>query len=128
MDGRSTRRRRGEAGRRVKVSIVDPSYSAKADIIGIISWTRDHFGPMQARKYADLLKEGIKSLKRGSDIAGVRKRDEIYPGLRSLRLHGGSHTLIFKVDEVRKGAIILMRVLHNSTDFARHIPEGKSKK
>lgn len=125
MDGRSIERHSIEAGRRVKAWIVHPSLAATRDITGIIRWTANRFGPMQAKKYAGLLRDAIKTLRGGPDIAGVRKRDDLLAGLLSLRIHGGSHTLFFKVDESQEEIIVLMRVLHDAMDFARHLQEEK---
>jgi toxin ParE1/3/4 len=125
MDGRGIERTRVEAGCRVTVWIVLPSFAACRDFSNIIRWTADRFGQVQARKYGRLITETINRLKQGPNIPNVRKRNDLMTGLRSLRLHNGRHVLFFEVDEKRKNTIVLIRILYDSMDFARHLPEEK---
>lgn len=60
----------------------------------------------------------------GPDAPGVRQRDEIAPGMRTLHVarqgRRGRHFVVFRVggDQV----IDVLRLLHDSMDLARHIP------
>ena len=57
---------------------------------------------------------------------GAKARDEIAPGVCTLHVarHGrkGRHFVVFRVAE---GKIVeVLRLLHDSMDLARHVPEG----
>jgi toxin ParE1/3/4 len=45
-----------------------------------------NFGELQARKYADTLVLTIEALAAGPDLLGIKKRDEIAPGIWTLHV------------------------------------------
>lgn len=104
---------------------VHVSDAAKADLKDIQRWTLMQFGERQARLYEQTLHLAIDALKAGSKIAGARARDDISRGLFTIHVarkgRRGRHMLIFKMR--RDGEWELVRVLHDSMDFARHIAD-----
>ena len=58
---------------------------------------------------------------------GVRDRADIFPGLKfyhiARRDQRGRHFILFRVLEVKGESLIeVLRVLHDSMDFERHLP------
>jgi toxin ParE1/3/4 len=70
------------AGRRWRVYL---GAAAELDFANIVKWTAENFGARQSRIYRDTLVQAIRELGDGPDIAGSKARDEILPGLRTLR-------------------------------------------
>lgn len=105
--------------------IVRPSFAARMDLDGILSWTKTNFGNVQARRYASLLEDAIAVLSNGPNARGVKARDDLSPGLRAINARKGRHVIFFRVDEKAEHSIVVLRVLHDSMDFARHLTEAK---
>jgi toxin ParE1/3/4 len=106
---------------------VHVSDAAKADLKDIQRWTLMQFGERQARLYEQTLYLAIDALKAGGKIAGARARDDISRGLFTLHVarngRRGRHVLIFKMR--RDGEWELVRVLHDSMDFTRHVADER---
>ena len=106
--------------------------AADTDIANILGWTLAEFGGGQMRRYSKLLRSAVAVLADGPDVSGVRKREEIGPGLRTLHVTPGSrkgrHFLLFRVTATEAGRVIdVLRVLHDAMDLPRHWPyENKS--
>lgn len=101
--------------------------AAEADYVQILRWTAEHFGPAQARVYAETLALALKMLAAGPDIPGVKARPEIGGNVRTLHVarngRKGRHFIMFRVDSVDgKNLIDVLRLLHDSMDLARHLP------
>ena len=103
--------------------VVRPSFAAREDFDEILDWTRTNFGDSQAEKYARLLEGTIASLAEGPETADTKPRDDLSAGLRSLRVRNGRHVLLFRAEEERENSIVLLRILHDSMDFARHLQQ-----
>jgi len=97
---------------------------AEQDYVEILSWTTKSFGKAQAKTYSEAISQAILALKDGPEILGVKLRDEIEPGIRTLhvaRLGGkGRHLVVFRVSG--NGTIDILRLLHDSMDLPRHLP------
>lgn len=98
--------------------------SAENDFQQIVDWTLDQFGDAQALAYAETLALALAALSDGPAVAGVRRRDEIAKGLRSLHIgrqgRKGRHFIMFRVAADDR-AIEVLRLLHDSMDLPRHI-------
>lgn len=94
--------------------------------MSIVEWTMDHFGDLQSRKYESALEATIDALRFGPTIPGVRARNDLMRDLRSLPVtlggRRGTHILLFRIDRAARNTIEVMRILHDSMDFARHLP------
>jgi toxin ParE1/3/4 len=100
---------------------------AESDFQEIVVWTGEHFGVVQARLYRQTILATLEELQRGPEQAGVRKRDEIAPGLRTIHVarrgRRGRHFILFRVaDRTDEKIIEVLRILHDAMDFARHLP------
>jgi toxin ParE1/3/4 len=98
---------------------------AEQDLFNIVSWTAKNFGIHQAEYYAETITLAIEALHDGPAILGSKVRDEIGAGIRTLHVarqgRKGRHFVAFSVSE---GHIInVLRLLHDSMDLAKHLPE-----
>ena len=106
------------------------SAAAQADILNILHWTSERFGDVQAQRYAVTLNRAIRDLDAGPDAPGVRRRDDLAPGLMTLHVtrrgRRGRHLVVFQV--VRRAdppVIEVVRLLHDSMDLSRHAYTGE---
>lgn len=95
---------------------------AERDLAEILIWTSKSFGPAQARTYAQTISQAIQALQQGPDILGVRLRDDVEPGIRTLHVaragQKGHHFVVFRVSV--NECIDVLRLLHDSMDLKRH--------
>jgi toxin ParE1/3/4 len=108
------------------------SAAAEADLREILRWTTERFGGTQAASYAETLTDALAALAAGPEAIGVRMRDEIAKGLRSLHVernkHRGRHFILFRAIADEDHEIIeVLRVLHDAMDLSRHLPPGPEK-
>jgi len=106
--------------------------AARADVADILRQTVRRFGPLQRRRYGRLIEAAAEMIGLDANRTGSRSRDELLPGLRSFpieraarRRGSAAHVLYYlpgTFDDGREGVIIL-RVLHERMDPARHIVE-----
>jgi len=62
------------------------THAAKQDLSAIRVWIRLHFGAEQERIYATTLALAVRALTDGPDIAGVKQRDDLAPGICMLHV------------------------------------------
>lgn len=109
--------------RRWRVRLTD---QAERDLEEIAIWTADHFGALQTRRYMKTLALALEALAAGPDSDGTKARDEVAPGVRSLHAARGGrrarHLVVFRASS---NVIEVLRVLHDSMELKRHIPEGE---
>ena len=90
------------------------SRKAESDLVDIAQYTVAEFGPEQARKYRDQFRACFRSLL-DNPLLG-RSAEEIAPGLRRIRQQ--AHVVFYIPSDA---AILIVRVLHHSMDFERHL-------
>lgn len=90
------------------------SRKAEADLSEIADYTIGEFGIAQARRYRDSL-EGCFSSLCANPLLG-RSAEELTPGLRRVRQQ--AHTIFYIPTSDQ---ILIVRVLHHSRDFQRHL-------
>ena len=90
------------------------SRRADNDLADIATYTTAEFGEEQARKYRDQFRACFASLL-GNPILG-RSAEELAPGLRRIRQQ--AHVVFYRPSE---DAVLIVRVLHHSMDFERHL-------
>jgi len=94
---------------------------AKRDIADVLAYTRDCWGLAQARAYRDLIREALKSIAADPKCGKVRGAR---PGILShhIKLPGRNarHVVFYRIS--RDGAVEIVRFLHDSMDFDRHLP------
>lgn len=89
------------------------SPAAEADIDGIWDYSAENWGPDQADRYTDEIRDACNALASG------RKRGravDVRPGY--LKLTTGSHMIYFRDNGDR---LEIMRILHNKQDVERHL-------
>ena len=96
---------------------------AEQDYVQILQWTVKTFGEGQASTYAETIALAIEALEGGPDIWGVRVREDIQPGIRTLRVarqgRAGRHFVVFRA---AGSDIDVLRLIHDSMDLPRHLP------
>lgn len=101
--------------------------AAERDLQGILRWTEEQFGPSPARAYLETIIASLEALAVGPEAARAKPRNEILPGLFSLHIarggRRGRHLVLFRVDRARM-IIDVLRLLHDSMDFAQHLPKN----
>ena len=106
------------------------SAAAERDFQEILRWTADRFGRPQASTYAKVLSAALKALVLGPTIIGVRRRDEIGPGLLTLHVarkgNKGRHFVLFRITPNRdERTIDVLRLLHDTMDISLHLPAAE---
>jgi toxin ParE1/3/4 len=98
---------------------------AAQDLFDIVSWTAKNFGTHQAEYYAETITLAIEALHDGPETMGIKAREDIGSGILTLHVarHGrkGRHFVVLNTSEGR--IINVLRLLHDSMDLARHLPE-----
>jgi len=94
---------------------------ARRDIADVLEYTRDRWGLAQARAYRDLIREALKSIAanpRCGKLRGAR------PGILGHHIkqpgRNARHVVFYRMS--RDGAVEIVRFLHDSMDFDRHLP------
>ncbi len=105
--------------------IVDISEAATVDIHDALRWSAERFGEAQAHTYEETIFLALEALLAGPRTSGVRPLNELMPGLMSLhiarRRRKGRHVILFHLDPVTPDTIRVVRLLHDSMDFTRHL-------
>ncbi len=101
--------------------------SAAADFEAILRWTANQFGDAQARIYARTISAALNDLTAGPNIVGAKARHDILKGIGTLHVarkgRKGRHIVMFRVGGSRtRGAIEVLRLLHDAMDLQRHLP------
>lgn len=111
-------------GRRWRVSL---SVAAERDLFSVVQWTGQTFGAKQALLYEETIAHAVTALEGGPELPDSRMRDDIRPGMWVLHIarrgRKGRHLLVYYVE--KDGEIIIVRILHDSMDLARHVPRGQ---
>lgn len=94
---------------------------AKRDIADILRFTRDRWGKPQARLYRELIVQALEAI--AADPMCGSERFAVRAGLRGYHLKRGGeparHIVFYRVSSA--GDIEVIRVLHDSMDFTRHL-------
>lgn len=107
--------------------IVRLSSAAETDIVEVLRWTADHFGPRQTRLYSDTILAALEQLSDGPTAAGARQREDIGRGLYTLHVarkkRKARHFIIFRIAQESKREVIeVLRVLHDTMELSLHLP------
>jgi toxin ParE1/3/4 len=100
--------------------------AADRDIEEIHDWTERRFGVAQADAYAETIADALVYLSAGPSATGVRDRKTVRPGVFTLHLsyfrRRARHLLVFSPSSAPSGTVSVLRVLHEKSDLARHLP------
>ena len=105
--------------------------AAEDDFQHIMRWTIIHFGRRQSKTYSKTLTLALNDLSNGPDIPGVRKREDISPGIYTLHVarknRRGRHFIVFRVNHSSATPTIdILRILHETMDLVRHLSAAES--
>ena len=117
-----------------KLSITHP---ARSDLTDIRRYTIDRYGRAGADGYAALLKQAIRDVWEDPFRPGSRERPEIGASIRSYHIARSRERAALAVKSPRHfilyflphdNEVVISRVLHDSRELARHIPDDHMKK
>ena len=96
---------------------------AQRDYTNIAEWTAEKFGPRQSDAYAALIDKTLDHLAADPFASPSRNRDaDLGEGYRTIHLpQKGRHILVYRIEAER---VLIVRILHDSMDLARHLPSG----
>ena len=113
-----------------KISIAD---AAQADLDDILDWTTNAFGTAGRKRYEALIQTALTDLLCDPGRIGVRQRNDIGMGIGTYHLSTSRkrtktatqvgkprHLVIFRV---RGNVVQILRFLHDSMDFTRHVSD-----
>jgi toxin ParE1/3/4 len=109
--------------------------AARQDIRDISRWSELKFGKEAATRYRALLSRALRDLEADPARPGSKERPELMvPGARTYHLSFSRsraerpgvkrprHFILYR--STRRGFIEIARILHDSSDLNRHLPEG----
>lgn len=105
---------------------------ARFDLVDIRRYTRARHGMRAGDAYDGLLRQALRDLRDDPSRPGSRERPEIGAGIRSYhvarsreragsRIKAPRHFLLYFLPD--DDTVVVSRVLHDSRDLARHIPD-----
>ena len=108
--------------------------AAERDIESILAWTHEHFGERARLRYEALLSQAIADVADDPDRAGSDLRPEIAADARTYHLWHSRNRVAptgrvkdprhFPLYRTRSnGRLEIGRVLHDSMDLERHLPD-----
>lgn len=103
--------------------------AAQNDIVGILRWSHQQFGPAARQRYEGLIKTALREIAADPTAPGSHDRPEIGPGVRSrhLRLSRRKaaigpatvgrprHFILYRIED---DLVVIGRVLHDSMDLS----------
>lgn len=106
---------------------------ALTDLRDILRWSRERFGAEAAKRYRTLLLQALQDLLEDPRRAGSQERPDILAdGVRSYHLLFSRRSVAgepvktprhFVIYRCRDGELQVARLLHDSRDLPRHLPE-----
>ncbi|MGC1272160.1 MAG: type II toxin-antitoxin system RelE/ParE family toxin [Planctomycetaceae bacterium] len=108
---------------------------AEQDLESILAWTHEHFGERGRLRYEALLLRAILDVADDPQRSGCRPRPELAAGAMTYHLLSSRNNVPKSAGRVRKprhfllfrhtadGCLEVGRVLHESMDVERHLPE-----
>lgn len=107
--------------------------AAAQDVVDMLRETGRRYGPLQCRRYAELIERAIRMVAENPERPGSRQRDDLATGVRSLHVElaarrrgAAAHVLYYlrgRLDDGRDG-VIIVRVLHDRMEPLRHLTRG----
>lgn len=104
---------------------------ARTDIAGLLDWSAEHFGQAGRLRYEALLETALKDIAAEPGRAGSREEPQLAPGLRICHLRlsrrraieksivrSPRHVIVYRAE---RDLVVVLRVLHDAMDIARHL-------
>jgi toxin ParE1/3/4 len=96
---------------------------AERDVSEILVYTLERWGEGKYTEYADLIEDAFVAV--ADDPARGRSRSAARPGVFGHHIkqlgHNARHVVFYRYDAI-KDHVTVLRVLHDSMDFAQHLP------
>ncbi|MBW4052992.1 MAG: type II toxin-antitoxin system RelE/ParE family toxin [Proteobacteria bacterium] len=104
--------------------------AAEADFEAILLWNLEQSGDVQAGVYSEILSAAVRALIAGPEQPGIKARSEIGRDLFTLHVarygRRRRHFVVFRADaDPANRQTDVLRILHDSMDLARHVPEDE---
>ena len=96
---------------------------AQADVREILTYTLERWGENQYWEYAELIEAGYSAI--AEDPSRGRPRSEVHTQVLSFHIKQPARNarhILFYTHDVEKDRVLVLRVLHDSMDFDRHLP------
>ena len=105
---------------------------ADRDFLEIMDWSLEHFGADAADRYESLIAQALADVGEDPFRPGAVKRSELPEGVYTYhlassrervtgdRVHTPRHFVMYRLVGLR---VEVLRLLHDSRDLARHVPE-----
>ncbi|OIP15761.1 MAG: hypothetical protein AUK51_12450 [Comamonadaceae bacterium CG2_30_59_20] len=97
---------------------------AAQDVEDILAWTFQQYGSQQLEIYTDAVNDALEVLNEGPTAVGVRWQPELGEAVATLHVarqgHKGRHLLFFRVS-ASESVVEVLRILHDSMDWSRHL-------
>lgn len=116
---------------RYEVRIAAPAFD---DLTNIWAWTVERFGHNAALRYEALIEQAIADLAENPNRPAAKAQPDLLSGLWTYHLAFSRthvpddqivkslrHFIIFR--HLEQGVLELVRILHDSSDLTRHLPE-----
>lgn len=106
---------------------------AGRDFIEVMDWSAEHFGAAAADRYEALILQALVDVGEDPFRPGARQRPELAEGISTYplessrdrvcgpRVEAPRHFLLYRVASFR---VEVLRILHDSRDLGRHLPES----
>ncbi|MCC6898773.1 MAG: type II toxin-antitoxin system RelE/ParE family toxin [Polyangiaceae bacterium] len=95
---------------------------AKQDIVEVLLFTKERWGNAQARAYRDLIRNALEAI--AADPESGTQRFTVRPDIWGYHIkrpgQSARHILFYRV--ASSGTVEIVRMLHDSIDFERHLP------
>jgi toxin ParE1/3/4 len=107
---------------------------ARADIEGLLEVSLEHWGEDGQARYESLIEDGLRTIAGAPMGVATRTRTELGSGIRSMHLRSlrkgrgvkdPVHVIFYRVDE---DLVEIVRVLHERTEPARHLPPARKRR
>ncbi|MFZ2854846.1 MAG: type II toxin-antitoxin system RelE/ParE family toxin [Rhodocyclaceae bacterium] len=108
--------------------VVRLAAAADSDFKHVLRWTVEHFGSLQAQRYAEVVSSALTDLTAGPEIIGARQREELGADLFILHVtrkgRKGRHFIVFRMQVANgQNSIDVLRILHDSMDLEHESEE-----
>jgi len=105
------------------------STRAVEDIDDVLAYTLTHFGEKKYQEYTELIRQALADIELGPDRQPAKSRPELHRDARTFHIgrrgRRARHFFLFRITS--EEIIDIGRLIHDSMDLQRHLPEGFGK-
>jgi toxin ParE1/3/4 len=102
------------------------SSDARRDIERALDWTLTNFGQRKREQYLELIRQALEDIAANPAGSRSRTRPELHPNARVYHIgqRGKRARHMFVYINSANEVVEVARLLHDSMDISRHLPEG----